>query len=415
MIKIALGLAGVTVGAAVVLAVVGWPGDLYRDSDWMQYYAGSRALLEGASPYDHAWWAAFHERVGSEALSAPPRTGNIDADWTTPYPVPTFIALLPFAVFPLRMAEPLFVAVQVAMVFGASLSLASAILARPRRVAPIVLALVVGSQPFWVLVAGGNVTGFAAAFFTLGLAAVASGRARLAGVLLAGCLLKPHLFALGAVVLFLVTPAGERRRLVSGAALGAALLLIPAFVLDPGWIAEWSREASRLQQTSASNATGWTIARPFISDFRLASAIVIVLAVGGLGAWWMRARPALPGLMAAAMPVSVLVAPHGWSYDYIAALPTIVVMSGVASASRHSMVALSALVAFAVFAPWALYIVAFQRNGEDLSAWLLVAAEVAVIASYRPLAAPGGVVRALAGRSRDAMPATRPWSRPPRS
>lgn len=408
MIKISLGLAGLTIAAAVFLAIVGWPGDLYRDSDWMQYYAGSRALIEGVSPYDHAWWAAFHERVGSEALSAPPRTGNIDADWTTPYPVPTFVALLPFALLPLRIAESLFVAAQVGLVTGASLSLTSVILARPRRAAPIVLALVIGSQPLWVLVAGGNVTGFAAAFFTLGFAAIARGRARLAGVLLAGSLLKPHVFALGAVVLFLGTPAAERRRLLSGAALGAALLFIPAFVLEPGWIGEWLREASRLQQTSASNATGWTIARPFISDFRSLSAIVNVLAVAGVVTWWLRARPALPGLLAAAMPVSMLVAPHGWSYDYIVALPTVVVMSGVALASRHRMVALSVLVALSVFAPWAFYIVAFQRNGEDLSAWLLVVAEVAVIASYRPIMASGGIVRGLARRSRKAVPAAKP-------
>ena len=381
--RVGLAIVGLAVAATAVLVISGWPGRLYRDSDYMQYYAGSRALLEGASPYDHAWWAEFHQRVESQALSAPPRTGNAGIDWTTPYPLTTFVALLPFAIFPLRIAEPLFAAAQVALLVGAVLALAAVVLPQPRRDAGVALALVASSQPFWVLIAGGNVTGFAAAACGLALASLLSGRPRLAGALLAGCLVKPHLFALVAIALLVGTPPEARRRLFVGGLIGAAVLVVPAFILQPGWVGDWLREAGALQVTSASNATGWTIARPFTADFRLWSALVIVACVGGLVAWWMRARPELSRLVAAALPVSVLIAPHGWSYDYIALVPSVVVGAAMASGSRRRIVGLLMLAVLVVLAPWTFYLVAFRRNGEDLSAWLLVVAEVLLITLAR--------------------------------
>jgi len=381
--RVGLAIVGLAVAATAALAVIGWPGRLYRDSDYMQYYAGSRALLEGASPYDHAWWAEFHQRVESQALSAPPRTGNAVIDWTTPYPLPTFVALLPFAVFPLRIAGPLFAAAQVALLVGAVLALAAAVLPRPRRDAGVALALVASSQPFWVLIAGGNVTGFAAAACGLALASLLTGRPRLAGALLAGCLVKPHLFAFVAIVLLVGAPRHARRRLVIGGLVGAAVLVVPAFILQPGWVGDWLREAGWLQETSASNATGWTIARPFVADFRLWSALLIGACVAGFIAWWVRARPELSRLVAAALPVSVLIAPHGWSYDYIALVPSVVVGVAIASESARRIVGLLVLAVLVVLGPWILYLVAFRRNGEDLSAWLLVAAEVLFITLAR--------------------------------
>jgi hypothetical protein len=381
--RIGLALVALCVAATAVLALAGWPGRLYRDSDYVQYYAGSRALLEGQSPYDHAWWTEFHRRIGSEALSAPPHTGDAASDWTTPYPLWTFVALLPFAVFPLSVAEPLFATVQVVLVVAATLALGAVFLARPRRDAPMAVALVLASQPLWVLVAGGNVTGFATAAFTFALATLLAGRPRLAGLALAGCLIKPHLFALGAVVLVAAMPAAQRARFVTGALAGALVLIVPAFIAQPGWVGDWLREAGRLQSSSASNATGWTIARVFTTDFGPLSVLVVIACAAAFALWWWRVRPALPILVAGAMPVSVLVAPHGWSYDYIALVPTVVAGVALASAARLRTLALAFVALVAVVVPWVLYIVAFRRNGEDLSALLLIAVEAAVIVSVR--------------------------------
>lgn len=364
--------------ATAVLAATGWPARSYRDSDWLQYYAGSRAILEGASPWDAAWWRDFYRDAGSSALTAPPHTPDTPADWTTPYPLWTFLALLPFAVLPMGIAAPLFAVLEVAAVLAAAWALAATIL--PRRAVPLAIALVASSQPLAVLIAGGNLTGYAAAAFTLALVALLRGRPALAGVLLAGCLLKPHVFALAAVALVAGAPARTRPRLLAGAAAGAAALVVPAFALRPGWVAEWLGAAARLQDTSFSNATGWTIARPLTAAWVPLSALVVAACVVAFGVWWWRARPDLPRLVAAALPLSVLVAPHGWTYDHIALVPTLIVgLHAVLHARRLVLPAFALLVAAL---PWAMAVVAVALNTEDLSAVLLVCALVAMLSRW---------------------------------
>ena len=380
-VRVALALVALCLLATAVLAQIGWPGRAYLDSDYVQYYAGSTALLEGASPYDHTWWNDFYRRVGSLGTTGQLRTGEPSLDWTTPYPLPTFIALLPFALLPLSIAAPLFAAAQIALIFGAALALCAVTLTR--REVPVVLALIAASQPLWLLVAGGNATGFAAAAFALALAALLCGRALLAGLLLAGLVIKPHLFVLAVVALIVGAPAHVRARLLSGAAAATLALVVPAFVLQPGWVGDWLREAGRLQASSFSNATGWTIGRPFTAAFLIPSALVVLACVAALLVWWWRARPDLMGLVAGALPASLLVAPHGWSYDYIALLPTVIAGVALAAGSRMRMVALAVVALLAVVLPWLLYIVATGRNGEDLSALVLIVAEVAIIAALR--------------------------------
>src|SRR5688500_5537977 len=42
--RIVVATAAVVLLATAVLAAIGWPARSYRDSDWLQYYAGSRAI-----------------------------------------------------------------------------------------------------------------------------------------------------------------------------------------------------------------------------------------------------------------------------------------------------------------------------------------------------------------------------------
>lgn len=372
--------------AAVAIAVLtsaGWPARSYLNSDFMQYYAGSRALLEDASPYDQAWWNKFHERLGSIVNTGPPHTGDPTTDWTTPYPLWTFVLFLPIAVFPFDMAAPVFAVLQIVLVLMAAAVLARMLLPDQRGGTPVVLALIVASEPLWVLTAGGNTTGFVAAAFAAATAAILARRATIAGILLSLLLMKPHLIVLGAIALFIGARPELRRPLAAGAVAGASVLIVPTLVLRPNWVGDWLRAASRLQDTSLSNASGWTIARPFTPDFIVPSAIVVILCVLALAMWWWRDRPPLPSLVAGALPVSVLVAPHAWSYDYILLVPSVVLGVAIASGSRARAAGLFGLALVVVLVPWILYIVALRRNGEDLSAWLLVAAEVLLITLAR--------------------------------
>jgi hypothetical protein len=373
--------------AVVALAIIGWPASAYRDSDWMQYYAGSNAIVAGASPWDADWWRAFHERAGSAVIAHPPHTGDPATDWTTPYPLWTFVLLLPFAFLPLAIAAPAFAVAQVAAVLAAAWVLARMLV--PPRAVLVAVALVASSQPLWSLIAGGNVTGYAAAAFGFALVAALRGRPMLAGVLLAGCLLKPSVFAVAALALVLGVLPDERRPLLTGAAAATLAIVLPTFALRVDWVPQWLAAVGHLQATSMSNATGWTIARPFGSDVPVWSAAVVTLAVVTFVVWWRRDRPDLVTLIAAALPASVLASPHGWSYDYVALVPTAVAGLGSAYAARSRSIALIAVVLVAVVTPWALNVVAFARNGEDLSAFVLVAAEALVLAgAVRARASP---------------------------
>ena len=367
--------------ATIALALLGWPWSAYRDSDFVQYYAGARSIVEGATPYDHTWWTEFHERVGSRALHAPPHSGG-PGDWTTPYPLWTFVLLVPFALIPPAVAAPFFAASQFGLVLGATLALGSVALTERRRDLPLALAIVAFSEPLWTLTAGGNVSGFAAAAFAFALAALLAGRPRVAGALLVGCLLKPHLFVIAGIAL--VASAGRfRRDLILSASVSTAVLTLVTFALDPGWIAQWLGEAARLEATSFSNATGWTIARPFLSDYIGVSTAVVVVTVLALALWAVRQRPAPLPLVAASLPVSVLVAPHGWSYDLIALLPCVVYGLERANVARARAVALAIVVVVAVLLPWVLLVGASARNSEDIFALypILVAMLIGLVAS----------------------------------
>jgi hypothetical protein len=199
-------------------------------------------------------------------------------------------------------------------------------------------------------------------------------------VLLAGCLLKPNVFAVAAIALVLGVRRDDRRPLLAGAAAATLAIVLPTFALRVDWVPQWLAAVSHLQATSMSNATGWTIARPLGSDAAIWSAAVVAVSVLAFVIWWRRARPDVVTLIAAALPVSVLASPHGWSYDYVALVPTAVAGLGSAYAARSRVIALMAVVLVATVIPWVMNVVAFGRNGEDLSAPILVVAEVFVLA-----------------------------------
>jgi hypothetical protein len=172
---------------------------------------------------------------------------------------------------------------------------------------------------------------------------------------------------------------------------GATLaIVLSTFVVRSDWIPQWLTAISRLQATSMSNATGWTIARPLASDFVVWSALVVATCVVALFVWWRRTGADVATLVAAALPVSVLAAPHGWSYDYIALVPTVVVGVRAAYQTRVRPIGLAAVAIVATVLPWVMNVVAFGRNGEELSALVLIVAEVLVLGAYRGYSHSGG-------------------------
>jgi hypothetical protein len=387
------------IGAVVVLATStvlilasagGWPGRDYRNQDFFQYYAGAAAVASGVSPYDTHWWTAFSAQQGSDALHNPPQPAAGDAAWTTPYPLYLFVTILPIAFLPFDLAAAAWLVAQIACVaLGLAFVARQLLTGRPRD-GLLLTALAVAFQPLWHLLVNGNLTGLVFGAFAGAVGMTLRGRPWTAGALLAICAVKPQSLVVAVLVLVLATPARNRLRLVGGSALIGLPMLAAAFALQPGWLAGWLEAAAALQRTQFSNATGWTIDRIAPGLPLAAAPIAVVAAVGILGAWMWRVRPAPDWAIAAAIPVSVFAAPHGWTYDQLYLLiSAAVVVAAIAAAPRlRRALVLGALATTFVAIPAALYAQHVVRNGEEASALVPLLVFAVVLFAHRLTSSP---------------------------
>jgi hypothetical protein len=344
------------------------PAATYRHNDFSQYYAGARAVATGRSPYDDAFWVVLRD-IGSTALFAKPYATVGDTGLTTPYPLWVFALLSPMGLLPLAVAAPAFLMAQLTALLTALIAAARRLLPSARRERLVFAAIAATFQPLWLVVVGGNIAGLVAAGFIGAVAAALAGRPRLAGGLLAMCLLKPNVVVVAGAVILVALEPKARARALSGFVLVAAVLVAIAFAIDPSWPAPWWRNVTALQATTWSNATAWTIDRALGSP-RWTAPLAVALALGSFVAWALMRRPAPSTLIAGAVPLSIFVAPHAWSYDAAPLLVTVAVL--VAIVGRMAGVAgtlgLAVIFALAVALPWAAYALAFRRGGEEWTA-----------------------------------------------
>ncbi len=379
----------VAVAAAVLataaLARIGWPAETYRSSDYFQFWAGPRALLEGGSPYDTVWWTQIHLREGSHALAQPPQVSATAPAWTSPYPPWTQLVLVPFALLPFNLAAPPWLVLQVAAVLAGLAALRMrALLSAPSRDGFLLVGTALAFQPLWVTIVGGNLDGLLFAALAGALAASLAGRAALAGVLLGALALKPHLF-LVLVPVYLVTAPDRRTTAIAFAATVTALVGASG-ALRPDWLAPWLTSVTALGTSAGSNATLWTIDRalPLLPRGVLPAAAALAT-LGTFAVWWIRTRPLFESVIGAALCVSLALAPHGWSYDLVVLLVTtaiiIELLAHVLVGRRAVGVVLLALVTGVL--PWMLYAVAFRRGGEELTVLAPLALLALVVVAER--------------------------------
>ncbi|HVR88234.1 MAG TPA: glycosyltransferase family 87 protein [Candidatus Limnocylindria bacterium] len=377
------GFIGATALSAVAMFIAfgatGMPASTYRNGDFLQFWLQPQALGADVSPYDPVWWAVMHARLGIHPLFP-----------QAVYPPYDAIVFLPIALLPLAYAAAAWLVGQLVAVGAVALLIARRIGVRGQR--SVFLAVVAGFQSVWLLVVGGNVTGFL--FAALGAAYIAAldRRPFRCGVLLGLLVAKPHPFVIVGLAALACATRTERRGLVLGALATAAPLIVLTAVLHPSWYVEWLPSALGLQGTGGSNATIWTIGRTFGSQSPLAGAAIALALIAALAVWLRRARPSLGVAIAAAIPVSLAVAPHGWSYDQLQLLiPIAFVLDRIGTLpSRARAIALTAIALGASTLPWLLYVVAFRRGGEELSVLTPIAVFAAVLLVPRAsVEAPG--------------------------
>lgn len=342
----------------VALAAADVPGAAYRHSDFFQFWAAPRLILEGADPYDPADWVGIYAREATAPVELLTSTGRLA------YPLWVALLLLPMGALPFGVAAAGWLVAQLATVAFALRTLV-ALSGGGRRETLLLFGLAAGSQPLWLLVGGGNMTGFLLGLFVASLAAALARQPLRAGFALGLLAVKPH--PLGIAVPALLLVARDRVRLVIAAGIVVTALLVASLALDTAWVGKWLSAAFDLQGTTGSNATVWTIGRAIPLPF--AAPLLAAASLAALVAWWRsRSDPFLR--LAGAIPVSVFVAPHGWSYDHLFLFVTLAAilarLAKVAGPRRVIGLALAAAAAGPL--PWLLYGTAVARRGEEWSA-----------------------------------------------
>ena len=346
----------------VVLALVGWPASQYRHNDFAGFWVGSRMLLDGADPYDFEPFLAMHRAIGSQGLAInPPGTAY-------GYPLTAALVFSPFALLPVEIAAPLWLVTQVALASVALVLLGRQLFPTTfRRDMVALFGIGAACQPAWLLAAGGNLGGYLLAITAASSALLIAGRPFVAGAIAGLLIVKPHPLLAALLIVALALPRRDALRALAGAAAVAGPILLVTLALRAAWIGEFLLPFTRIAGAPVPRSTLFGLVP---SELRALAIVIAIAIVAAAVAWARLRRPALPLVIAAAVPVSLFVIPYGWSYDHLVMLVSAaVILALVADAppQRRTAVLTALAVVFVLFT-WTLFSIAFERGNEALSA-----------------------------------------------
>jgi hypothetical protein len=351
--------------------------DFYRTSDFLCVWGGARAVLEHADPYDRTQWERI---VGRPTVEANGQVVRICPDRSR-YPLWTSVLVAPIGALPLETAAVVWAALNLVAVLLAIRWVWS--VARGQGGGALYAALVLTSQPLWLLAANGQLGGLVVGAIALELWLAGRQRFRSAGAVAAILAAKPQAVAL--YLLVRVARAVLRRewRYLLGAALAGLALVAVSVALLPTWPAAWLGDVfggrAGIHQRLA---TAWDLAELWFGASWLGA--VLAAALAATVVLIVRGRSlALPDLAGLALAVSVFAAPYAWSYDHLAlAVPWGVTLANAARTNVATRLRLG-VAAIASVLPWSLYVLAFQRGDEALAALVPAVAAILLAISIR--------------------------------
>jgi hypothetical protein len=356
----------------------------YRSRDFYAIWSGARLVAAGIDPYDEVRWCAETDAVSIDARDA---SGEIVCKVRYAYPLWTAVLLLPLGVLPLAWASSLWLTVSIAATLGA-IALAWRAVGGTTRGAPLLAAVTLGSQPFWLMMAGGQISGVLALGVALSAYAT-SRREGWSGATLAISALKPNVLALAVAAVVVQAATLRAWAFLGGAILALLALFAVSLPVRPGWPLEWLGELFGRQIGHATEyATAWGIGAHDLGSLTWGAVLVAVVVAGCV---WL-AKDGLRDrvtLLALAVPLSLFATPYAWSYDFVVlVLPWAFVLarSERTTATTRNLLRW-ALIGVASPLTWILYLLAFSRETETLSAVIPVLTALLVSVAARAAAA----------------------------
>ncbi|MBI2773138.1 MAG: DUF2029 domain-containing protein [Chloroflexi bacterium] len=215
---------GAFLGASFACLVLGWAAsetnEHYRQRDFFCLWQGARITAGGGDPYDEtAWRAETSQReqdLGAPAGFACPRRYS--------YPLWTAVLMRPFGVVPLALASSAWMALAFTSTL-AGIALLWTAVGGQARFAGVFAAIVLTSQPFWVLVVGGQVSGVLLALVGLGVWSLSRQREGLGAAALTALLIKPQVAGIFVPAVVLHRLIAQRPGVVASSAVVALVLL----------------------------------------------------------------------------------------------------------------------------------------------------------------------------------------------
>ncbi len=374
----------------------------YQTADFFCLYQGSHVLAMGADPYDEAVWQAATAHLypdPSRGMVLPPCPGRYG------YPLWTAVALLPIGVLPIEAAASLWMTLSI----GASLlgiGAAWRAFGGTARYAALFAVAVVMSQPFWIFLLSGQISGLALGLAGVTAWALAQRRERLGGISLALLALKPQTSGITIPASFVQAVLARRWRFAGAALVTGLVLIVVPFAFVTSWPFEWLGEVGgRRLRVITQMPTAWGFAAQTTGD--PAWGVLFLAAIVALTVLIARPHVDAVRVFVLTIPLSLLATPYAWTYDYL----VLAVAWGfiLACAERNSGAVRGVLVAstllLAVALPWMLYALSFARGEEALSASLAALTALVAAAAARATPLP---TRTAATSSRIASSGTRP-------
>jgi hypothetical protein len=206
-------------------------------------------------------------------------------DARAPFPLWTFVLMMPLSLLPLPLAAAVWLTLQELLLVGSVMAMVIVVGGyRPTtgEVLLILLASFVSAATVLVLI-NGQMTYLLLAIMVLYLVLQEKGYPLAAGGTLALLALKPNPFILFVPLLGIWLISRRQWRTMAGAALGGVFLLATSWMLLPGWPSEWLNVRGKTEVAQIT-PTVWGLAADVMGPWWIAGGflltIIITIALG---------------------------------------------------------------------------------------------------------------------------------------